>query len=349
MQRSSIRGLLTVVAIALLGACARAVDPVPGLEGERALTPTSPAASSPESISIRTVDQVELLHALEGHSGRVMHVAFSADSARLASSSEDMTILVWDAGTGQETYTIPMTRRDMADIAFSPEGNLLASGEAVWDVESRQELYVLERDRQVPAKVAFSPDGSTLAVAVMNQPMQLWDAAAGEIIRTFAMQAEPLAFNIQFSPDGAMLAAGGLGGRITLWDAASGQLAATLEYGDESGVHAVAFAPDGQMLATGGTMPSIRLWDVSTGEVLDTLMLQDGLFGLAFSPDGTMLASAGGAERAIVLWDVESGERLRSLPHGDQIMAIAFSPDGRLLAAGGVDGRVTLWGIPADR
>ncbi|MBN2556730.1 MAG: WD40 repeat domain-containing protein [Anaerolineales bacterium] len=273
---------MTVVAIGLLGACARAVEAVSGTESERAFPSTSPAASSPESISSSTGEQVELLHTLEGHSGRVMHVAFSADSARLASSSEDMTIRVWDAGSGQETCSIPMTRRDMADIAFSPEGNLLASGEAIWDVENWQELYVLERDRQVPAKVAFSPDGSTLAVAVMNCPIQLWDTATGEIIRTFDMQAEPLTFNIQFSPDGELLAAGELGGRINLWDVASGQLAAMLEYGDESGVHAVAFSPDGHMLASGGTMPSIRLWDVFTGEVLDSLMLPDGLFGLAF-------------------------------------------------------------------
>jgi WD40 repeat protein len=72
------------------------------------------------------------------------------------------------------------------------------------------------------------------------------------------------------------------------------------------------------------------------------------VLSVAFSPDGTLLAAAGGYEKAILLWRVESGELLRSLPHDEQSMAIAFSPDGRLLAVGGFDGQVYLWGIPTD-
>jgi WD40 repeat protein len=314
---------------------------------------SSAEASSPGStiISVDTVDQVERLHTLEGHSGRVLHLALSGDGDYVASSSRDRTIRLWDVRSGEEEYAFSMDDVDMSHIAFSPDGRLLASAGAIWDVESKQVRHKLERGREIPGPVAFSPDGSLLAVALINQPVRLWDVTSGQAVRTFEEQADNApsmdggAFNIAFSPDGTLLAAGGLHGTVRLWDVERGQIAGAFEHGNESGLHDVAFSPDGSMLASGGTDPEVRLWDVGNGQVVDTLSLRDGLFGVAFSSDGTLLATAGGDERAVLLWDVQFREVVRTLPHDDQLMDVTFSPDGTLLASGGYDNAVYLWGI----
>jgi WD40 repeat protein len=71
------------------------------------------------------------------------------------------------------------------------------------------------------------------------------------------------------------------------------------------------------------------------------------MYGLAFSPDGRLLASAGG-DRTVKLWDVATGKLLSSLRHKDEVMAVVFSPDSTLLVSGGYDHQIYGWGLPAN-
>jgi len=359
MRNSHSKAQVTIIAMALLSACSPAAGPTSSGPVSTMNAAAAPATSAPSPtanviipgavvISRHNAKDVVLLFTFKGHTGRVLDVAFSAQGRYLVSSGQDMNIRVWDVSSGQEVHAFRMRSVDMADIDVLPERSLLASGEAIWDLESMQEIHALERGSPLPASVAFSPDGSALALGLFGEQITLWDVASGQPMHTFEKQEDNRTKSMHFAPDGTILAAGVGDGTVGLFDVASGRIVRILTYAGETDIHDLAFSPDGKYLASGGRLPAVVLWDVASGQVVRTFRLTDNSMSMAFSLDGTVLASAGGYEHKVRLWDVESGKLLHALPHNDHLMRVAFSPDGRLLAAGCFDSQVYLWGIPTN-
>jgi WD40 repeat protein len=178
-------------------------------------------------------------------------------------------------------------------------------------------------------------------------------------------------FDVAYSPDGQRLATTS-GHDLTVWDALTGKellyIPGSLEDGQTTGI---AFSPDGKRLAVaggsvssrrpddkGGNRGFVRILDAATGKELRTLKGHgDIAFGVAFSPDGTRLASAGGENAfggvgpaELNVWDVATGKQLLDLRgHTHTVWQVAFSPDGKTLASTSDDGTARLWDAATGR
>jgi hypothetical protein len=145
----------------------------------------------------------------------------------MASASQDKTVKLWDTASGQPLCTLSGHSDMVWSVAFSPDGQILASGGndktiKLWDVASGRKLRSLSEPTNWILSVAFSPDGKMLASASDNNTIKLWDVASGRELRTLRGNTG-VVFSIAFSPDSRALASGGKDGTTREWDVSSGK------------------------------------------------------------------------------------------------------------------------------
>ncbi|MCX7592607.1 MAG: DUF4082 domain-containing protein [Fischerella sp.] len=159
---------------------------------------------------------------------------------------------------------------------------------------------------------------------------------AQEVAQTAAIEA------VDISSDGKSIASATADGQVVVADAATGTPTQTLSAEDENlPITGVAFNPKNpKKLASAGRSSKARIWDLATGKEIKLLQEHEHpIKTLAYSPDGTTVATAGEDSR-ICLWN-DSGELLRCLrAHRNFVNALAFSKNGEILVSGGDDDRV---------
>ena len=201
--------------------------------------------------------------------------------------------------------------------------------------------------------LAFSPNGSILASGDAGSMVRLWNTAQGRQIGSPLRSGVGTVNSLSFSPDGALLAASGSGNAIVVWRrSGSGTqwtpLGTPLR-GPQGQVRVVAFGPHGTLLASSSWDGSIWLWDLSGATPRGTpLTTHAGDAGaMAFSPTGTMLAAGGLNDATIQLWDVAHKRPLGAPLTGPSatVENLVFSPDGAWLAATSDDHQLWLWNL----
>jgi WD40 repeat protein/tRNA A-37 threonylcarbamoyl transferase component Bud32 len=319
------------------------------------------------------------LRTLGPASGHINNVDFSPDGRRVTGGQSGLAV-VWDVISG----TIASRQRPQvpcdgyARAAWSPDGARIGLGSWLWELApgaaNRPSLDTSDLDRGTAKRgmgTAFSRDGKLLAAGVDDRSVGVWDVSTGRRLQMFDVtvgyrhnRVEGWPCCVAFSADGQRLAVGCAGspdlpGSLQLWDLATRQVVLTPKGFFGGGVSSVAFSPDGKQLAAavgfyqGGdkdNLGEVRVWDAATGQPVHTLRGHPScVWGVAFSPDGTRLASAGGqrlsqAPGEVIIWDMHTGQCVCSLQgHVGVVYGVSFSPDGRRLATAGENDGAKIW------
>jgi WD40 repeat protein len=338
----------------------------PGLAAQTAVVITPDNAATVEEIGL-----------LEGHTGPVFTLAFSPDSTTLVSggSRDDYSVRLWDVASAAETALLEGHEAQIAAVAFNVDGSQVETASydgtlRLWDAASGELVETIDQtadgDPLAISNLAtfFSVDGTHVAYfSEASFDINIFDLDSQQ---EFALSegSEELADlmetvgALRLSDDGFWLAVEEIdGGPIHLIDLETNLEVTTLERADTESLYftAIALSADGAMVAAvDDTSSVIQLWDVESGE--PTLALSGhepqnddftlGVYGLAFNPDGTLLASAS-YDGTVRIWDVADGTELAVLETSGEggSGVVVWSPDGTLLASANVDGSIQLWGV----
>ncbi len=304
---------------------------------------------------------------LPGHSSLVLEVAIDTSGSVGASIAMDTSVRVWDItahGAG-EAAGWPARRAvgfsdDGARIATTgPDGrNVVIRQTSDWapqQVITDVAPYVGAPDEQwgVVNGVSFSPGGDRIVTTsgsrreATNGSVTLWDAAAGEPIRTLFEHPFMKAPAV-WSGDGrrvAVAACDDSGIPARVWDATNGDLLFAAPIAPCG--HTADLDHTGRLLAVQTLLtsaPNVQVWDVESGELVMAVTHAPQWIGaVAFNPDGTRLAT-GGHDGAVLIWEVPAGSLVRTLTgHTGPVESATWSSDGSTLATGSHDGTARLW------
>lgn len=236
-------------------------------------------------------------------------LAFSRDGRRLLQGT-DSGLVIWDHASGTRIGEVPM--------AVTPRRLLLSHDDRMVLVESESSTTIwrlpVRWEQRLVQSVTINQAADRLAFA----------AESLVIVRTIDSAAVPdtAAPIVRFAADTIV---------------------------NDAHVTAVVFSDDGRFLAVGDGNGHVRLEARAADGTRDTTrvpMIREAHRGevhaLAFTPDGSMLASAA-ADKFVVLWDTRTMQPVDSLRHDEEVEGVAFTPDGARLASSGASGRVRVW------
>ena len=289
-------------------------------------------------------------------------ISFSPDGKTIATVGMYKKVRLWDAATGgalgecekeqanngMEKAAVhcfgnpPLVAASSYSSAFPRSDNKIVV--QTWDLATQKSKQRLQWDDTLEVRNSvFSRDGRWFVYS--NGNLRAFDLQAEKVVVDLKREKGRSVRCLAISPARDRLACATYEKELEIWDIASGRLAQQIQTTDK--VCCMDFTPDGRFLAYGsdnGTVEQIEIGKEKAARALSCFG-QDGVDAIAFSPNGALLACAGGEQVSAKVIDVNRWIVVAVLRNWDnwRTECLAFSPDGSRLATGDANGRVGVW------
>ncbi|ORY11224.1 F-box/WD repeat-containing protein pof1 [Clohesyomyces aquaticus] len=288
--------------------------------------------------------------ALTGHTNFITSLCWEpyhlqeSNRPRVASSSKDGTVRIWDAIGGKTDFALTGHKSSVTCVKWGGTGRIYTSSHdktiKVWNAATETLLHTLSGHAHWVNHLALSTDfvlrtayhdhtrkpPATTEEKLAKAKARFEKAATigGEIVERLATASEDCT--------------------IFLWTPLTSNKPVTRMTGHQKQINQVSFSPDGTLLASAAWDNHVKVWSARDGKFLFTLRAHVGpVYMTSFSADSRLLASCS-KDTTLKVWDMRTGKLKEDLPgHKDQVFALDWSPDGERVGSGGADKQVRIW------
>ena len=284
-------------------------------------------------------------HEGAGHWGYMIACCCAPDGSSYAAGSNDGSLRIWDAATGQALGVFALHQDFIFACAYSPDSRWVVSGAwdgamKVFDTRAMRECASASLPTQI-VYCAFSDDGKRVA-ACSTTEIRIWNFDNGALSLHKSWKSMEAFISCALLPGGERLAVALDSGRIVFWDIATEEVVGELPGHERQIMFSV--SRDGRLLAATSEQGVVWIWDIDKRAEWMTLYgHRERVVACNFSADGKRLVT-GSWDGTARIWELDSPDRSTVLEgHTDQLQDTCFTPDGARILSVAVDHTARLW------
>jgi WD40 repeat protein len=294
-----------------------------------------------------------------GHKAMIKDIAVTNDGRYILSASNDKTIKIWDARTGEIKDEILGQIGEGSDgkiyaMALSPDNKYLAVGGyllepdgysthiRLYDFPRRKLIGLLKGYSNVVFALAFSNDSKYLVSGSSDKTVRVWSVKEQRRVKTFSGHTNDVYGVAMY---GEKIVSASYDKTVKLWslDEDVPLKTSTLHIKEAK---RVAFSPDGRLIASGGKDNKLILYDNNLNQI-QTIDNQTRPSSISFSPDGKKIVCGySTGQHKCNLYELQKGtwRRVASFEgHKNTVLATAFLDNTTAITGGGDDKEICFW------
>lgn len=294
-------------------------------------------------------------HIIEGRSNYIECIAFSHDSALLASGSRDTTVKIWDLVTGECLQAMTGHRHSIVSVDFSHDSSRLVSASwdytiRIWHTETGECIRVLTGHSAAVTSAKFSPDSTLIATGSEDATVRIWGGGSGECKHELLGHKNYVA-TVAFSRDSRFVASACRDKVIRIWSTDSGMCQSIMQQEEGYRPWVVMFSPDSRRLVVVYEDGALQYWEVDT-EIcerrihLGTKSLRPRYVALSHDCKYFLYTTTTAALEKTLLWRIDTKQCVHTFnARIGFTSSAAFSPDSKCLALATNKGDIGIWDV----
>eukprot|EP01027_Heterolobosea_sp_BB2_P007311 GEZU01010896.1.p1 GENE.GEZU01010896.1~~GEZU01010896.1.p1 ORF type:complete len:413 (+),score=100.46 GEZU01010896.1:164-1240(+) len=291
----------------------------------------------------------EQFRSFSAHDADINSIAFNKGGNLFATGSNDKTVKLWDARTGNLSATLHGSVQGVISVDFSPSseyvlGTCNDSSVRIWTVAQQRLRHTLTGHTNKVYAAAFSSDSKKVVTGSHDRTLKFWDLMKGSCIKTSICFSSCNDVDV----DADFVVSGHFDGAIRFWDMRTGNMTEDIAGAHTNQITSVCISPDTTTVLTNSKDNTLKLYDIRKLQELATFKHVDyknmiSYNRACFSPDGAYIA-VGSSHGQVLVWNTRTLTFESMLKgHKNSVTCCSWNIDGSLLASVGLDKQIIFY------